>query len=298
MTIEQQLANSYDIHDATCKNLNTLANDSYEVTTASAKYALKLYNDASRTPQDVAWELELINHLVEQGVPVAKPVDTPNGQLHNFEVDGKIRPAVLYEWAAGQKPKAGQEIYVLLGRTAALIHQAADSFSSSLPREDYSDTLLIDEQFKRMRMSLEQVDRWQEACLLGERLKDRIASPLLDYGVCHMDLTLDNIHVDGSALSVFDFDSAGTCWRAYEPYGVLLASEERLSWWLKGYREIRVFSPADEKAVWAFAIIGDIRNTTWKLGLANSSRGEPLLALSGLAAVVDGWLQWEKLYLE
>jgi Ser/Thr protein kinase RdoA (MazF antagonist) len=31
-----------------------------------------------------------------------------------------------------------------------------------------------------------------------------------------MDLTLDNVHL-AEGLTVFDFDSAGTCWRAVEP---------------------------------------------------------------------------------
>lgn len=92
----------------------------------------------------------------------------------------------------------------------------------------------------------------------------------------------------------FDLESAAYSWRAAEPWGVLKAAEERFAAWLKGYRQIREFSKADEKAVPAFVIVEDIRNVVWKLGYARSSRGEPLLKTEELPQVVDEWLEWER----
>lgn len=297
MDVKTQLKQYYGLVASECRNLNTLANDTYAITTKDAKYALKLYNPASRSHQDVAWELELVDHLLNNGVPTANPVyGLNNQQLQSFSIDGKVRPTVLFEWLPGKKTRGNHENYITEGKLAAIIHEAADSFYSNLPREDYNAEILIDEQLSRMKRMLTTVGRWDQVYALGERLKLRLKIPDLDYGVCHMDLTFDNIHLqDDGGMMVFDFDSAGTCWRAYEPYDVLLNSEEYLQSWLKGYRTIRRFSEADENAIYAFAIIGDIRNTTWKLGLANSSRGEPLLKESELAGVVDGWLAQEKL---
>jgi hypothetical protein len=56
---------------------------------------------------------------------------------------------------------------------------------------------------------------------------------------------------------------------------------------------VRPFSAADEQAVASLAVLGDIRNTAWKLGVADSSRGEPLLRVDELPAVVGGWLARE-----
>ena len=78
-----------------------------------------------------------------------------------------------------------------------------------------------------------------------------------------------------------------------EPYGVLLTADRYFQDWLSGYRAVRPFSAADESAVTAFAIVGDLRNVAWKLGFADSSRGDPLLTTADLPAVVDGWLKWE-----
>jgi Ser/Thr protein kinase RdoA (MazF antagonist) len=79
--------------------------------------------------------------------------------------------------------------------------------------------VLVDDQLERMRQMLVQAGRWRTAVALGERLKGRLAEPSLDRRICHMDLTLDNVHL-ADDLTVFDIDSAGTCWRAVEPWGV------------------------------------------------------------------------------
>jgi len=294
MTIEEQLKNVFGFATPACKNLNIPVNDVIEVVTPDGRYALKLYNVASRQAKDVQWELDLTLHLARNGAPVAKPVAGKGGYLHNFVLNGEDRVAVLFEWAAGEKPKAEQSTYILLGRAAALIHAAADSFTSELPREKYDADMLIGEQLGRMRQQLVESGQWQRVVDLTERLRKIITNPALNYGICHMDLTLDNVHRDGDNLTVFDLDSAGESWRAIEPWGVKKFSEDYFKDWLTGYRSVRQFSQEDEKAVAAFGILGDIRNVVWKLGLARSSRGEPLLRAADLPRVVTEWLQWEK----
>jgi len=88
--------------------------------------------------------------------------------------------------------------------------------------------------------------------------------------------------------------SAGECWRSIEPHGVLRSSKEYFEAWLDGYRSVRPFNGHDEKAVVAFSIIGDLRVVAWKLGVARSSRGKPILGISDLPGVVDKWLDWER----
>lgn len=85
-------------------------------------------------------------------------------------------------------------------------------FTSSSSREKYDEAVLIDEQLQRMKPLLIKAKVWESAVALGERLRDRLSDRAPDRGVCHMDLTLDNVHLIDE-LIVFDFDSAGTCWR-------------------------------------------------------------------------------------
>lgn len=292
--VEQYLETVYGLQNPVCKNLDTLANDVVEVKTNDGHYALKLYNAASRQAPDVQWELDFTLHLLKNDVPVAVPVSGESGYLHNFALDGQDRATVLFEWAAGEKPKAEHSTYILLGKAAALIHKAADTFTTGLTREKYDVHTLLDEQLERMQKPLEESGQLQRVFDLTERLRKIITNPLLDWGVCHMDLTLDNVHRNGDDLTVFDLDSAGESWRAIEPWGVKKFSEDYFQAWLEGYRSVREFSEDDEKAVAAFGVVGDIRNVVWKLGYARSSRGKPLLQTADLPKVVDEWFRWER----
>lgn len=293
--VAQQLKDYYGLDSPDCKNLNTLANYAIEVTSPTGHFALKIYNPASRTTAEVQWEIDLTLHLIKNGAPVAKPVAGKNGSyLQKFVVDGQDLTAVLFEWAAGEKPKPELSTYTLIGEAAAKIHNAADTFTSELAREKYDVYELIDDQLQRMKTPLDESGQYQRVFELSERMRKIITNPSLDYGIIHNDLTLDNVHLYSDTLTVFDLDSAGESWRAVEPWGVLRAAEDRFKAWLEGYRSVREFSEVDEKTVATFAIVEDIRNVVWKLGYAKSSRGEPLMRTDELPQVVDEWLEWER----
>lgn len=296
MNLEQHIGNHFGLRNIMCEHLNTPTNDVFAVTTPTGQFALKLYH-LQRTPAEVQWEVDLIIHLLRNGAPVAKLVPSKHGYVEALRVDGQNRVAVLFEWAPGEKPAPERDTYILLGKAAAYIHQAADTFTSLLLRESYDAHTLIDEQLHRMNRHLREAKRWEQAVALGERLKQVIADPALDRGICHMDLTLDNVHRHDENITVFDFDSAGACWRAIEPYGVLRFSQEYFEAWLDGYRSVRPFNQYNEQAVAAFGIIGDLRAVAWKLGVARSSRGKPLLGIADLPSVVDTWLDWERKYI-
>ena len=218
--VAQQLKDHYGLDSPTCKNLNTLANYAIEVTSPSGHFALKIYNPASRTAAEVQWEVDLTLHLIKNGAPVAKPVAGKNGSyLQAFVVDNQDLTTVLFEWAAGEKPKPELSTYTLIGKAAAQIHNAADTFTSELSREKYDAYELIDDQLQRMKTPLEESDQYQRVYELSERMRKIITNPSLDYGIIHNDLTLDNVHLDGDSLTVFDLDSAGESWRAVEPWG-------------------------------------------------------------------------------
>lgn len=255
------------------------------------RFALKLYHRGRRA-KDVRWEVELVDHLRRHGAPVMRALANVGGEVvHTYSWDGETRIGVVSEWAPGAKPQPTADNYALLGEAAAArIHAAGDSFPMPPASRRYDAAVLIDEQLARMRGHLVEAGRWAEAVELGARLKGRIADPGLDRGICHIDLTLDNVHRDGDEMFVFDLDSAGWCWRAFEPWRVLRDSPSLFRSWLEGYRAVRPFSARDEAAVAAFTVIGDLRVAAWNLGVAESSRGAPTLDAAGLREVVDEWL--------
>src|SRR2546430_13921777 len=158
MKLEKQIKDHFGLGDATCTHLDVPVNDVVALTAPTGKFALKLYNTASRTVKDVQWELDLVEHLVEHGAPVVKPIRGKHGYVETFIVDGQERAAALFEWVSGEKPTPSHETYVLLGKTAAEIHRAADSFTPASVRDTYDAAILIDEQLERMKTQLMEAD--------------------------------------------------------------------------------------------------------------------------------------------
>ena len=290
--ITDQLLRAFELEAPICKDLGTPTNDVVQVVTRNKRFALKLYTVTA--PAEIQWEIDLLLHLLKHDVPVVRPVRGKDGYLNTFMINDEERTGILYEWAEGEKPEDSHNTYSLVGKAAAHIHDAADTFLSPLPHTQYDTAYLIDEQLERMRSILIETGQLQRFADLSERLRGILNNPALDYGVCHMDLKPDNVHIDGNKLTVFDFNSSGESWRAIEPYRILKLSDDYFQAWLEGYRSIRPFSEADEKAVAVFGIVGDIRSIVWDLGLATSSRGEPLLQVNDLPKIVDNWLKWEQ----
>src|SRR5712691_5567182 len=131
MNLEQHIQNCFGLSDVVCEPLNTPTNDVLAVTTPTGRFALKLYH-LQRTAAEVQWEVDLIISLIRKGAPVAKPVRGTHGYVEPLRVDERDRVAVLFEWAPGSKPAPERDTYTLLGKAAAQIHQAADTFTSSL----------------------------------------------------------------------------------------------------------------------------------------------------------------------
>jgi len=73
----------------------------------------------------------------------------------------------------------------------------------------YDAAVLIDEQLQRMKAHLIEAGRWPQVNALADRLRHVVENPALDHGICHMDLTLDNVHRDGDTMTVFDFKQCG-----------------------------------------------------------------------------------------
>lgn len=238
-------------------------NDVFRLTAMSgAQFYLKIYRRDWRSPSDVAWELRIQEHLIMGGVSIARPITRRDGSYMTvLNAPEGERAAVLYAQAPGSKPHrpftAG--LYARFGHASAGLHAVLDTMvdTSGRPADDI-ETLVM--RPGRVLRSLFDPGA-DERCaidMIVDRLTEEISqrSPDLDWGICHGDLTLDNITVaDDGSITFFDFDLAALSWRARDPCGVYAYSRkdpEACDFWnafLAGYRTERPFSNADEGAV-------------------------------------------------
>src|SRR3954453_8668672 len=103
VALEDDLRVNYGLAVVELRSLSTPVNDVFVVRTPSDNFALKLYHRNRRLEQ-VRWEVELLLHLRERHAPIAAPVEGRHGPVDVLDVEGASRPAVLYEWAPGDKP--------------------------------------------------------------------------------------------------------------------------------------------------------------------------------------------------
>ncbi|MGI9092555.1 MAG: phosphotransferase enzyme family protein [Mycobacteriales bacterium] len=291
MRLDEQILERYGVVVDGCELIHHLVHDVMRVESGTQRFALKLYRQGVRSVEDVQWELDLTRHLAALGAPVVHP-SCP--EPRRLTIDGVERLTALTSWAPGIKPSPSVATYELLGGAAAAIHAAADSFPQQpTPRQGHSAATLIDRPLALMRTELSEIGRYDDVAALARQLGEHLRGGVLDRGICHNDLTLDNVHVEENSMTVFDFDSARVSWRAAEPGGVFAWAQqsdpEYWRAWLTGYRAVRTFDASAEQAVAWFALIGEFDIVAWKLGLTPTAAGRRLSA-GGLRDVVDRWL--------
>ncbi len=248
--------------------LRAYTNDVYLVETNDPRYVLKVYGHGWRHDAEIRFEAELLDHLAAKGILVAQAIMGRNGEaLQHVAIAGVRRQAVLFEYAAGRKPEPPfpPELYESEGRAVAALHQAADDFATSHERRMLDLATLIDGPLALVH-SLDIDNETKGAVLAFGRMIRARLEPLiaggLDWGICHGDLTFDNLHLTEEGEFVwYDFDSGGYGWRAIDCQGWTALDDE---WrplgqaFLDGYRYVRPLGENDIAAAPCLAAAQEI----------------------------------------
>jgi Ser/Thr protein kinase RdoA (MazF antagonist) len=229
--------------------LRAYTNDVFDVTSNGSRFALKIYGAGWRNASEIAYEMDLLAHLSSKDVRVARPIAGTNQRaIQRFPTPFGDRFAVLFAFAPGAKPTPPFEppLYYQVGRSAAVLHNAADDFTSSHARTALDTTLLLDHPVELLQPLIGDSTDRDFILRFAERLRRTIHSLAkrgLDWGPCHGDLTLDNLHVTGDDRVIwYDFDSGGPGWRAADLPGwaaLMPAAAPLADAFLSGYQSVR-----------------------------------------------------------
>ena len=251
----------------TCELFRAGLNDTYFVSTDSARFVLRVWRRGWRTDEDVAWELELLEHLEAQGSAVAGVIRDLQGEsFWHIDAPEGTRQAALFRYAPGVSIYTGHytaETARAFGTHAGKLHTAMDGFESKHARLELNLDHLLIEPLTHIepRLSHRPEDLAYLRAVakrLHEELRKRITDGLT-WAACHGDLHGNNANwVDGAPTS-FDFDCGGPGWRAYD-IGVFswAMSQDRQNecdhdtlWqaFLSGYRTQYALEPRDLDAV-------------------------------------------------
>jgi Ser/Thr protein kinase RdoA (MazF antagonist) len=266
LALRNHLAGVYGRPFTTCTLLRSLVNDVYELAAPDARYVLKLYRARGWERAEILWETGLSAHLA---------ASLPVPQIHLLADGNEVglldsaegpRPFVLSEFVTGAKPRPPftDDLYSGFGRLVARFHAAADTFSSPNPRRPSDLHRQLDEPLAQIRPFLAAAE---ENLLLdlADAVRNNIAqySEELSWGVCHGDVSLDNVLITDDGLALHDFDLSAEGYRAADFTGV--ASTPHWPAFLRGYRDHHPISEADLAAIPYLAVAGRIFNLRFHL---------------------------------
>ena len=233
------------------------------------KYVLRMYLNGKyyiRDADDFRFELDLLNFLLDQGVPVVRPIANQAGEwltTHHF-LD-HVRHMVLFHLAPGVElgevhatgaltPDNFKEV----GKVAARIHQATDRFQSHCHRYQLNcSTYLLDKPLQILEKELAKRKMGNLSFFrpFAEQLRQQVealARTTPTYGLIHADLHGHNIFLDTEAgMTIIDFDHCAYSWRAYE-FATWGWDAEALATVIEGYESVQPLSKLEKELIPTF----------------------------------------------
>ena len=226
-------------------------NDTYLIKTDKNKYILRVYKHNWRSPQSIKSEIDLLNYLSKNDVPVSVPViDRSGNYMQALQAPEGPRNAVLFTYASGnpvKKLNAAQAFS--LGRSTGKIHALTHNKMYDGVAFNYN----IAEQFGSIISTLQPLlaDHPQQFDYLL-KLKADFEETFMDMnesempkGICHGDLQAENFHINTAGnITFFDFDFFGNGYLVYD-IGVFIwydhknKPKEIIDEFLKGYQTQR-----------------------------------------------------------
>lgn len=263
--------------------------DVYLVETLCGSYILRVSHAHWRSGDEVEFEMQLLEFLHQQNIPVAYPLRTQAGTLMiPLNAPEGSRYATLFTYAPGQIPLGdfNQAQSLKLGEIVAKLHQTSHHFQPSVSRQDLTLDYLLDDSLELILPQLPNVAAIEYLCQTRDRLHQQLATLPKTFPfwvVCWGDPHSGNVHfTPDQQPTLFDFDQCGYGWRAFDVAKFLqMAVCSGMSYvvrdaFLQGYQANQVLTDGEWEALtpltqvahiwrWAISLNYALRNDSSRL---------------------------------
>lgn len=178
-------------------------------------YVLRIAHSDRRPVNLVQAEVNWINYLHENDIPVAAPVKSANNEwIETHDVPGGFFSAVLFERGKGELPKEEDHPYKKVGEVTAQMHKLALNYKEApgFMRPDWEpEHRYVDKYIRKEDVTVAR--KWNEIMNYIARLPRETGS----FGLIHSDVHGGNFTVDENGnITVFDFDDINYCWFVFD----------------------------------------------------------------------------------
>ncbi len=263
-------------------NLSENATYAVEDIATGERSILRVHRQNYHLPHQIGSELDWLDALrADSDITVPTVLPAADGRrVVTVNVNGTDRHVVHFAMVPGAEPDEETVTvndFYTLGEITAALHEHSHGWDRpagfSRFSWDWTHSLGSDGRW----------GRWQDADGVGadeHRLLDRAEQLLrkrLDeygsgpdrFGLIHADLRLANLLVDGSTITVIDFDDCGFGWFFYD-FGTAVsfieddpALPEWQDSWVSGYRSRRPISVADDEMLSSFVLLRRLMLLAW-----------------------------------
>jgi Ser/Thr protein kinase RdoA (MazF antagonist) len=221
--VKDLILQNYDVSEPLdCTFISRSVSDTYRITTPEQRFAVKIYRTRWRSPEDIQWEMRILQHMNARGVDVVLPIPGRDGQIITkvYAPEG-LRSAVLFEWVNGLVPKyTAAEHAARYGAALAKLHNAGEEMATSALRPPIDMTYLLEEPMARIRTRMADLPLIApKLAALEERIRKRCENAersLGNWGFCHGDIWANNARLEKARLVLFDFDFSGSGWQIFD----------------------------------------------------------------------------------
>jgi Ser/Thr protein kinase RdoA (MazF antagonist) len=264
--------------------LNLSENATYAVEDAATgtRSILRVHRQNYHRAHEIESELDWLDALRRDSdltVPTVLPA-RDGRRVVTVNVDGTRRHVVHFEMVPGTEPDETRltlEDFHTLGRITAELHEHSHAWARPPGFSRFSWN------WEHSLGGQPRWGRWQDAEGVGKqehellhRAERLLRGRLADYGsgpdrfgLIHADLRAANLLVDGSTITVIDFDDCGFGWFFYD-FGTAVsfieddqALPEWQDSWSAGYRSRRPIAAADEDMLASFVLLRRLLLLAW-----------------------------------
>ncbi len=207
----------YPIEAATLQEIGGYQNRVFEFTYKNNQFILRVTPREHRSCQQIEAELELVNKLKNEGIPVASSVKLPGASaVEEVELEGDTYYLCVFEKAPGKtwiEEPQNEKTFLEAGRVLGKIHTKNEKLPEKLARPCWRENHYLQNACKFIPAEKSWVLEKMENHI-GKL--DKLPRTKNNFGLVHGDYNFANMLYDDSKVTIIDFDEAEYNWFIYD----------------------------------------------------------------------------------